>query len=150
MSVLGVNLEKNGFRYCILDGTKEDPSIIHFEKVLNNNCTTTGLLVSWYETTFQTLIDKYKPSSIGAKLSLDAKKDCIAPWYYPLGFLHNIAHQNDINICEFVSANFTASKFGLDKTINIYDHIDERFGVFHPKWDKAQKYALISAWMVLV
>ena len=105
--------------------------------------------MNWYETTFQNLVARFSPESIGIKVSLNAKKDEIAPWYYPLGILHNISHQNRINTFEFVSGNFTASKFGMDKTINIYDYIDQYFGVFQPKWDKNQKYALLSAWMIL-
>lgn len=149
MTVLGISLEKNGLRYCVLDGDKSDPNITHFEKVSTNNFTNTQQLMNWYETTFQNIIARFSPSSIGIKVSLNAKKAEIAPWYYPLGLLHNIAHQNGISTFEFVSGNFTASKFDLNKSINIYDYIDQKFGVFKPKWDKNQKYALLSAWMTL-
>ena len=101
------------------------------------------------ETTFQNLIVRFSPEKIGIKVSLNAKKDQIASWYYPLGLLHNISHQNKISTFEFVSSNFTASKFDLDKSINIYDYIYEKFGIFKPQWDKNQKYALLSAWMTL-
>ncbi|MBN3065190.1 hypothetical protein H5A21_14135 [Pectobacterium aquaticum] len=149
MTVLGINLEKNGFRYCVLDGSKDSPRIVHYEKIHTNNFPNTQLLMNWYETSFQNLITRFSPKNIGIKVSLNAKKDEIAPWYYPLGVLHNIAHQNNISTFEFVSGNFTASKFGMDKSINIYDHIDQYFGIFQPKWDKNQKYALLSAWMIL-
>ncbi|MEO3682433.1 hypothetical protein ABHN84_09035 [Shewanella vesiculosa] len=149
MAVLGINLEKNGFRYCVLDGSRDAPSLIHYEKVQTNNFPNAQQLMNWYETTFQNLITRFAPESIGIKVSLNAKKAEIAPWYYPLGILHNIAYQNRISTFEFVSGNFTASKFDMDKSINIYDHIDQRFGVFQPKWDKNQKYALLSAWMIM-
>lgn len=149
MSVLGINLEKNGFRYCVMDGQKGAPNIVYFEKIHTNNFPNTQLLMNWYETSFQNLITRFSPESIGIKVSLNATKDQIAPWYYPLGILHNIAHNHQINTFEFVSGNFTASKFGIDKTINIYDYIDQYFGIFQPKWDKNQKYALLSAWMIL-
>lgn len=149
MAVLGINLEKNGLRYCVLDGSKDNPTILHFEKVQTNNFPNTQQLMNWYETTFQNLLTRFSPTSIGIKVSLNAKKAEIAPWYYPLGILHNLSHQSQISTFEFVSGNFTASKFGLDKSINIYNHIDEHFGVFQPKWDRNQKYALLSAWMIL-
>lgn len=149
MAVLGINLEKNGFRYCVLDGDRDDPSLMHHEKVQTNNFPNAQQLMNWYETTFQNLITRFAPESIGIKVSLNAKKAEIAPWYYPLGILHNIAYQNRIGTFEFVSGNFTASKFDMDKSIDIYDHIDLRFGVFQPKWDRNQKYALLSAWMIM-
>ena len=37
MAVLGINLEKNGLRYCVLDGSKENPVFVHFEKIHTNN-----------------------------------------------------------------------------------------------------------------
>ena len=145
MTALGINLEKNGLRYCVLDGSKDSPAIVHYEKIHTNNLPNAQLLMNWYETSFQNLLTRFSPESIGIKVSLNAKKDEIAPWYYPLGILHNIAHQNRISTFEFVSGNFTASKFDMDKSINIYDYIDQHFGVFQPKWDKNQKYALLSA-----
>ena len=149
MATLGINLEKNGFRYTVLDGDKSNPHLIHFEKIMTNNFINTQQLMNWYETTFQNLITRFAPTTVGIKVSLNATKDSIAPWYYPLGLLHNICYQNNIGTYEFVSANFTATKFGLAKTINIYDYIDDTFGVFQPKWDKNQKYYLLSAWMLL-
>lgn len=149
MAVLGLNMEKNGFRYCVLDGSRDSPNIIHYEQVAANNFPNTQQFMNWYETTFQNLIARFSPVSIGIKVSLNAKKAEIAPWYYPLGILHTLAYKNQINTFEYVSGNFTATKFGLDKTVDIYDHIDKHFGVFKPKWDKNQKYALLSAWMIL-
>lgn len=149
MAVLGINLEKNGLRYCVLKGDRDNPVLEQYEKVQTNNFPDTQQLMNWYETTFQNLLARFNPDSIGIKVSLNAKKAEIAPWYYPLGILHNLAHQNGTSTFEFVSGNFTATKFGMDKSVNIYDYIDDYFGVFTPKWDKNQKYALLSAWMVL-
>ncbi|WP_041408823.1 hypothetical protein [Shewanella sp. MR-4] len=149
MVVLGINLVKDGLRYCVLEGNKNAPNIVHYEKVQTNNFPNTQQLMNWYETTFQNLITRFTPETIGIKVSLNAKKAEIAPWYYPLGILHNLSYRNQINTFEFVSGNFTATKFGMDKTVNIYDYIDQYFGVFQPKWDKNQKYALLSAWMLL-
>lgn len=149
MAVIGINLEKNGFRYTVLDGIKYNPQLIHYEKMLTNNLTSTPQLMNWYESTFQNLISRFNPSTIGIKVSLQADKDEIAPWYYPLGILHKMAYQSQIGTSEFVAANFTPSKFNLEKTINIYDHIDDIFGIFTPKWDKNQKYSLLAAWMIL-
>lgn len=149
MTVLGINLVKDGLRYCVLDGDKDKPTLIHHEKVQTNNFSNTQQLMNWYETTFQNLITRFSPKTIGIKVSLNAKKAEITPWYYPLGILHNLSHKNQINTSEFVSANFTASKFGMDKSVNIYDYIDKEVGLLQLRWDKNQKYAFLSAWMVM-
>lgn len=149
MSVLGISLEKSGFRYTILDGTKGAPIFIEKKKVDINAASEISELMDWYETTFLNLITKYKPAKIGIKLSLDAKKDSIPYWYYPYGVLHNICFKKQLSVYEFIPANFTPSKFGLDKTINIYDHIDAALGIHKPHWDKSQKYSVLAAWMIL-
>lgn len=149
MPVLGISLEKSGLRYAVLDGTKDSPNLIHAEKLNTPNFSSIPQQMNWYETTFQNILTKFSPSAIGIKVSLDAKKDSIAPWYYPLGLLHQQAYHHGITTSEYVALNFTASKFGLNKTVDIYDHIDSIFGVFTPKWDKNQKYAVLSAWMLL-
>lgn len=149
MSVLGINLEKNGFRFTILDGTKDVPKFIEKQKVAINATSNISELMDWYETSFQNLLTKYKPTKIGVKLSLDAKKASIPYWYYPYGILHNICFKQQLEVHEFVPANFTPSKFGLDKSINIYEHIDDVMGIHKPHWDKSQKYSVLAAWMVL-
>ncbi len=149
MSVLGINLEKNGLRYTVMGGTKDAPEFIEKQKVAINAASDISELMDWYETTFQNLVSKYTPSKIGIKLSLDAKKASIPYWYYPYGVLHNICYKKKIEILEFVPANFTPSKFGLEKSINIYNHIDDVIGVHKPHWDKSQKYSVLAAWMVL-
>lgn len=149
MPVLGLNLEKSGLRYTVLDGTKSHPKLVHYEKISANNFSDIPQSMNWYETTFQNLITRFQPTAIGIKVSLQADKDQIAPWYYPLGILHKQAFQNGITTAEFVAPNFTPSKFNLDKSTKIYDHIDAIFGVFTPKWDRNQKYALLAAWMIL-
>lgn len=146
---MGICLVKNGLRYTILDGTREIPEVIHSDKLLTNNLTDTPMLMNWYETTFSNLLTRFNPDTIGIKVSLNAKKAEISHWYYPLGILHNLCHQQRIPTTEFVSGNFTSSKFDLDKTIKIYDHIDNIFGTFQPKWDRNQKYSVLSAWMLL-
>ncbi|HBS11733.1 MAG TPA: hypothetical protein DEO36_04205 [Flavobacteriaceae bacterium] len=149
MPVLGINLEKNGFRYTLLEGTKDAPKFIEKQKVAINAASDISELMDWYETTFQNLVSKYNPSIIGIKLSLDAKKASIPYWYYPYGVLHNISYKKKIEIFEFVPANFTPSKFGFKKSINLYNHIDDVMGVHKPHWDKSQKYSVLAAWMVL-
>ncbi len=149
MAVLGISLVKNGFRYCVLDGNNDSPTIINFNKIEISLSHNPQKLMNWYETTFQNLITNFSPTIIGLKVTLDAKKDEIAPWYYPLGLIHNLSYKNQIKTVEFVPRNFTASKFGMHKSVDIYDYIDKNFGMFKPKWDKHQKYALLSAWMVM-
>lgn len=149
MAVLGINLEKNGFRFTVLDGERENPNLVEKQKILIGVNSTVPELMDWYESSFENLLNKYEPENIGAKLGLNAKKDQIPYWYYPYGVLHNLAFKKGINITEYVPANFTPSKFGLAKGIDIYDHIDTVMGVHKPHWDKSQKYSVLAAWMLL-
>lgn len=149
MTALGLNFDVSGFSYTVLDGNKTNPSLVGFGNTPINNFSNTQQLMSWYETTFQNLITQFNPSVIGIKVSLNATKEQIPLWYYPIGLLHNISYQKNISVEEFVYQNFTASKFGLPKTDDIYDHIDSVFGIHKPKWSKNQKYSVLSAWMVL-
>lgn len=149
MVVLGINLDKNGFSYTVLSGVKNNPQLITSDHTTNSHSGNTQQLVNWYETTFENLITQYSPNTISLKVSLNAKKAEIAPWYYPLGILHNMAFRKGIQVNEFVSQNFTASKFGLAKGTDIYTYIDQIFGIQTPKWSKNQKYSVLAAWMTL-
>ena len=149
MIVIGFNLETAGFRYTVLEGTKENPILIEKQKVSKNETTNTSELMDWYETSFQNILDKFQPKQIGLKLNLNGKKSQIPLWYYPYGILHKLAHTKNIPVTEFLPANFTSSKFGLDKSVDIYKYIDEKIGNNPPHWDKSQKSSVLSAWMVL-
>lgn len=149
MKVLGITFESKGYRYCVLEGDKENPVVIKYEKLITPKFKNHQELVNWYESSLQNLINIIVPDSIGIKLSLNANKAQISPWYYSTGILHSIACKKSILTHEFVSQNFTATKFGLEKGTDIYDYIDSRFGIYTPKWDKNQKYALLSGWMLL-
>ncbi len=149
MNTLGFNLEKNGFRYTALSGSRGAPVFVEKQKIAINSTTNISELMDWYESSFQNILTKFQPEKIGIKLGLNAKKAEIPYWYYPYGILHNLAFKNNISITEYVPANFTASKFGLDKSINIYEHVDTVIGVHKPSWDRSQKYSVLSAWMVM-
>lgn len=149
MAVLGFCFEKNSIKYCVMEGTKQNPVFVKYDKLIIPNSSDLGGFTNWCETSINSLIIQFSPSVIGAKLSLDSKKDTIASWYYPLALLHKVSYERSLIAEEFVSRNFTATKFNMDKTINIYNYIDDFFGVQTPKLDRNYKYALLSAWMVL-
>lgn len=149
MITLGLNLEKNSFRYTVLNGTRKFPKLIKKEKVIITATTSISQLMDWYETTFNLLIEKTNPEIIGAKLSLEGKRNQIAYWYYPYGILHMICHKKGLQIEEFTARNFTPSKFKLPKKTDLYDYIDHHIGEFPPYWDRNQKYSVLSAWMVM-
>lgn len=149
MAVIGFNLEKGGFRYSVLEGTKAHPKLIEKDRVIVNTLSDTSELMDWYETSFQNILTKFQVSKIGIRLALNGKKAEISSWYYPYGILHALAHKNNTAVSEYVSQNFTASKFNLDKGIDIYNHVDNIIGVHRPYWDKSQKYSVLAAWMVL-
>lgn len=149
MMVIGFNLETGALRYTVLKGTKAEPLFVEKNRFVIKATTSTPELMDWFESSFQNLLDRINPGKIGCKLSLNANKSQIPFWYYPYGVLNNIAHKKGSEVVEFVSQNFTPSKFGLPKTTNLYDHIDTIFGTHPPYWDKNQKYSLIAAWMIL-
>jgi hypothetical protein len=149
MVTLGINLEKNSFRYTVLSGTRKSPKLKIKEKVTITAASSISQLMDWYETTFKLIIDKNSPDKIGAKLSLEGKRNQIAYWYYPYGILHMICYKKGLQIEEFTVRNFTPSKFNLPKTTDLYDYIDKNIGEFPPYWDRNQKYSVLSAWMVM-
>ena len=149
MITLGLNTTKDSLRYCVLQGNKGAPVLIHTEELHTNNMPSVQLLMNWYETTFTNLINRFSPEVIGIKVTLKADRSQIAHWYYPLGILQNIAYQQNIETHEFTYLNFVASKFGLHKSIDIYNYIDQYFGEQNPRLDKNQKYAVLAAWMCL-
>ena len=149
MTVIGITLDKSGYSYTVLDGDRSNPRLVAFDNIPINNCENTQQLVNWYETTFENLITRFNPAAIGAKVSLNAKKAEIAPWYYPLGLLHNISYRKGIVVHEFVSQNFTPSKFGFSKDVDIYNHVDATFGIQTPKWSKNQKSSVLAGWIIL-
>ena len=149
MRAIGFTLETKSLRYTILEGTKAAPVFVEKDRFVINAANSTPALMDWFESSFQNLIDRVKPDIIGCKISLNAKKNQIPFWYYPYGVLNIIAHKQNIQVTEFTSQNFTASKFGLPKGTNIYSHIDILFGTHPPHWDKNQKYFLLAAWMIL-
>ena len=149
MITIGLNLEKNSFRYTVLNGSRKSPKLKGKEKVTINAAISISQLMDWYETTFKMLIDKHNPETVGLKLSLEGKRKQIAYWYYPYGILHLICHRKGLNVEEFTTQNFTPSKFGLPKGTDLYEYIDDNIGEFPPYWDKGQKYSVLAAWMVM-
>jgi hypothetical protein len=149
MSVLGINVENKSLRFTVLGGSKKSPVFVEKDRHVINAATSIAELMGWYESTFNNLIDRVSPSAIGCKLSLEGKKAQIPYWYYPYGILNLIAHQRTIPVEEFIPRNFTPSKFGLDKSVDIYSHIDDVIGVHRPHWDRGHKYSVLAAWMVL-
>jgi len=149
MKTLGINLETGSLRYCVLEGTKKAPTLIEKDKLDINSATTTDALMNWYDSTFENIINRVQPDAIGCRLALNAKKNQIRYWYYPYGVLNGIAHKKGIPVTEYVTQNFTASKFGLTKGIDLFNHIDIVFGKNPPYWDKSQKNSMLSAWMLL-
>lgn len=147
MSVMGICTAKNNFSYCILEGSKSKPELkkegLEIIKFQNNI-----ELTNWYSSQFYNLIKQYKPEKIGIKLSLDACKENIPYWYYPLGILYSLCSNENIIIKEFTPRNFTPLKFGLDKDIDIYEYIDNEFPNICRK-KKNQHYAFLSAWIML-
>ena len=149
MKTLGFNLQKGQIRYSLLEGTKDNPILI--EKNLHKVISSPSIpnLMDWFETTFQSLIIRLEPDKIAYRLALEPKRVQISYLTFPYAVLNLIAYKKELPIAEYTSGNFVASKFGLDKKVDIYKYCDKVFGINPPYWDTNQKYSVIAAWLEL-
>jgi hypothetical protein len=69
MKIIGFNFTKNDFRFCVLDGTKNPPTIIEKNKIVYPNNMDTADLMEWFETQLSLIIDKHQPNQISHKIS---------------------------------------------------------------------------------
>ncbi len=148
MNVLGFNLLKGEIRYSLLSGTKSTPQLLEKDK-RSVIAESSPVLMDWFESTFEGIIEKTQPDRIAYRLSLEPKKAQIQYLTFPYAILNLIAHRRKIEIFEYVSLNFVATKFGQPKNVNVYDYCTQVFGERPPHWDKNQQYSVLAAWLTL-
>lgn len=149
MRVLGLEIIKGQLRYSVLEGTKEEPSLIGKNRIVVPEMESIPELMDWFDSEFDELISKYKPSKIAYRLALEPRKQQMSYLIYPWAILNLKCFEKDLEAKDYIKRNFVPNKFGLGKNIDLYNHCDEIFGINPPYWDKNQKYSLLAAWLEL-
>lgn len=151
MKVIGFNFTKNDFRFCVLDGTTNPPTIIEKNKIVYPNNMETADLMEWFETQLSLIIDKHQPNQIAHKISLNVTTlDQIRNSCYPQGILNLLSKKKNIPINSYSSRAINATKFGQTKKTDVYGYIDPIIGTHPPYWDKSTKDAVLVAWFNLM
>lgn len=148
MNVLGFNLQKGEIRFSLLTGTKQAPVLVEKGRHLVVDETAPELM-DWFESTFDSIITKTNPNRIAYRLSLNPTKPQIQYLTFPYAILNLLAHRKNIEIFEYITQNFTASKFGQPKGTDVYEYCTKVFGEHPPHWDKNQQNSLLAAWLSL-
>ena len=149
MKVLGFDLRKGEIRYSLLTGTKPDPILLEKERHSVLVANSTPKLLDWFETTFESILERTQPDKIAYRLSLEPKRAQMEYLIFPYALLNLIAYRQNKDVYEYISQNFTPSKFGLAKGVDVYSHCTDVFGDRPPHWDKNQKYSVLAAWLTL-
>lgn len=147
MKIIGFNFTKNDFRFCVLDGTTNPPTIIEKNKIVYPNNMDTADLMEWFETQLSLIIDKHQPNQISHKISLNLTTlDQIKTSCYPQAILNLLAKKKNISVNNYSSQAINATKFGQSKKTDVFAYIDPIIGTHPPYWDKPTKEAVLVAW----
>ncbi|WP_149243464.1 hypothetical protein [Dyadobacter sp. 32] len=151
MKIIGFNFTKNDFRFCVLDGLTNPPTIIEKNKIVYPNNMDTSELMEWFETQLSLIIDKHQPNQLSHKISLNLTTlDQIKTSCYPQGILNLLAKKKNTPISCFSSQAINATKFGQTKKTDVYAYMDKLIGTHPPYWDKSTKEAVLVAWFNLL
>lgn len=149
MRVLGVHIATGQLRFTVLDGTKAAPTLIAKGRLATPSADDPPALMDWFETQFNLVLDQHRSDCIAYRLTLAPKKNQLFTSSFPLGVLNLIAHRRNIPTTAYVGGNYTASRLGLPKGVDLYIHCDTVFGIHPPYWDPNQKHSVLAAWFKL-
>lgn len=151
MKIIGFNFTKNDFRFCVLDGTINPPTILEKNKIVYPNNMNTDDLMEWFETQLSLIIDKHHPNQISHKISLNLTTlDQIKTSCYPQAILNLLAKKKNIPINSYSSQAINATKFGQPQKTDVFVYMDSILGKHPPYWDKRTKEAVLVAWFNLL
>lgn len=151
MKVIGFNFTKNDFRFCVLDGTTDPPTIVEKSKIVYPINMEIPDLMEWFETQLSLIVDKHQPNQIAHKISLNlATLDQIRKSCYPQGILNLLSRKKKIPVNSYSSSAINATKFGQTKKTDVYVFMDPIIGIHPPYWDKPTKDAVLVAWFNLI
>lgn len=149
MRVVGIHIAKGQLRYSVLEGSKANPILVMWDRLLTPDPDIAPALMDWFETKFTFILDVSRSNRIAYRLTLKQKKDQLVTSAYPFGILNLLAHRRSIPIVSYVAGRYVASKLGLPKGSDIYAHCDTVLGSHPPYWDKNQKLSVLAAWFEL-
>lgn len=148
MPCIGFNINKGELHYCVLQGTKSTPAFIDLGVHKFNPNQTRTELSNFFKQTFKEIIDKYKPSIISYRLSLEAKSsEQLSYLVFPYGILNLIAHESGLQIHEYVLQSFTKRALGFDG--DKFEACNSKISNFPTSAKKEDRVAALSAWMTL-
>lgn len=148
MAGLGFNISKGAIWYCALQGSVGAPIYVEHGRQRFNPDQSRPHLVNFCKQTFGELIDRFPSFNIAYRLTLNAKSaDQVAYLCFPFGILNLVAHERGISVREYTTPSFSKKALGYigDKLDACDTHIVGR----PEKWDRDEKLAALSAWMVL-
>lgn len=149
MRVLGLHILTGQFRYTVLEGSKNSPTLVSKDRLVTTDPNNVPELMDWYDTQFRQLINTHQPERLSYRLTLEPKKDQLFCSEFPFGVLNLIAHRLALPVISYTSKMFAPSRLGLPKVTDLYAHCDTVFGGHPPYWDKNQKNSLLVAWFEL-
>src|SRR6186713_1838663 len=114
MKIAGFNFTKNDFRFSILNGITDPPTIIEKNKIVYPNNMGTPDLMEWFEIQLSLIIDKHQPNQIAHKISLNLTTlDQIKTSCYPQAILNLLSKKKGIEIVSYSAQAINATKFGM-------------------------------------
>lgn len=149
MTVLGVHALTGQLRFGVLSGTRASPVLEDKGRLVTPSESDVPALMDWYDTQFRKLVLDHAPDKIAYRLTLEPKKKQLITSIFPFGLLNLIAFQQSLPVNEYTPRSFAASKLGLPKGTDLYDHCENTFGSHPPYWDKNQMNAILTAWFEL-
>lgn len=151
MKTLGIHIKKGELRYSVLKGTKDQPELVVRGRLIVPKLSTIPELMNWFNINFKSIINSYEPDEVAYRLTLSPNKEQLFNLEFPMGILNHICYELEVPIKEFSNSGntFSASKLGLDKSVDIYDYCDQLLRDGKPYWDKDQKYSILVAWFIL-
>lgn len=149
MKIIGFHILSGKIYYAVLDGTKQNPSLIEKNKKITLSTNSIPESMDWFETTFENIINRINPDEISYRQSLNLKKNQQYNISFPYGILNLLSFKKSIPINSWVPQNFVASKLGMTKGTDLISACDHTFGQNPPYWDVNMKNAILAAWMSL-
>jgi hypothetical protein len=151
MRALGFNFTKNDFRFACVDATANGIQFVEKAKITYPHGMEMPELMEWCETQFGLLITRIAPDQIGHKVSKEISTlDQVRYSCYPQAILNLVAWRKPIPLTAYSVQGINATKFGLDKKVNVFEHVDRILGTHPPHWDRATKEAVLVAWYTLL
>lgn len=143
--ILGLCLEKGGFRVAWLDGSKSSPTLVERDRAMNPH-NEPSEMATWAYGRFEQVIGRYAISNVVCKISIDLKsQESVLNHGAPLGILAYQCGKRNLPLKLITKNKLNRhGTFGLPKTSKPSDWVDSlKDGKVH--WDSALRDAILAA-----